>query len=88
MEPLTDPVRKRVLFRSQHTGMKENNLLIGRFAEDHLATMSDGDVAWLEWLLLNHNDIDLYNWMLGKEPLPDALDHPVMTLLIETVRGH
>ena len=73
--------RKRVLFRCHHTGMKENDLLIGAFAERHLNTLSDADVDWLESLLLNNNDIDLYNWILGKQPLPPELDHPVMHML-------
>ena len=73
--------RKRVLFRCHHTGMKENDLLIGAFAERHLNTLSDADVDWLESLLLNNNDIDLYSWILRKQPLPPELDHPVMRML-------
>jgi antitoxin CptB len=69
------------MFRCHHTGMKENDLLIGAFAERHLNTLSDADVDWLESLLLNNNDIDLYNWILRKQPLPPELDHPVMRML-------
>lgn len=32
---------------------------------------------------MENNDIDLYNWMLGKEPVPAHLDHPVMHRLID-----
>jgi len=73
--------RKRVLFRCHHTGMKENDLLIGTFADRHLPDLSDADVEWLEWLLLTHDDIDLYNWITGREPCPAALEHPVMRSL-------
>ena len=75
--------RKRLLFRSHHTGMKENDALIGGFADRYLDELSDDEVAWLEALLLENNDIDLYNWMLGKEPVPAHLDHPVMQRLID-----
>lgn len=74
--------RKRLQFRSHHTGMKENDALIGGFADRHLDELSDDEVAWLEALLMENNDIDLYNWMLGKEPVPAHLDHPVMHRLI------
>jgi antitoxin CptB len=69
------------MFRCHHTGMKENDLLIGAFAERHLSTLSDADVDWLESLLLNNNDIDLYKWIWRKQPLPPELDHPVMRML-------
>lgn len=77
-----DARRKRLLFRSHHTGMKENDVLIGGFVDRHLDTLSDDDVGWLEALLLDNNDIDLYNWILGKEALPPHLDHPLMRKLI------
>ncbi|MBL8660519.1 MAG: succinate dehydrogenase assembly factor 2 [Rhodospirillales bacterium] len=79
-----DARRKRLLFRSHHTGMKENDVLIGGFADRYIDTFSDADVAWLERLLADNNDIDLYNWILGKEPLPPHLDHPLMHKLIDT----
>ena len=65
IEP-SDKLRKRVLFRSHHTGMQENDLLMGAFAEQILATMSDEDVAWFESLMMDNNDVDLYNWMMKK----------------------
>lgn len=73
--------RKRVRFRCHHTGMKENDLLIGAFADRHLDSLSDADVSWLEWLLMNNNDIDLHNWISRREPLPPDLDHPVMRMM-------
>ncbi len=73
--------RKRVLFRCHHTGMKENNLLLGAFADRHLGELSDDDVDWLEALLLNNDDFDLYKWILRKQPVPPELDHPVMRML-------
>lgn len=74
--------RKRVLFRSHHTGMKENDLLFGAFADRHLPALSDDEVAWLEWLLMAHDDIDLNAWITGRSAYPQALDHPVMHRLL------
>lgn len=74
--------RKRLLFRCHHTGMKENDLLIGAFADRHLGELSDDDVAWLEELLGANDDIDLYNWITGQKPYPAKLEHPVMRALL------
>ena len=81
MSDASEVRRKRVLFRAHHTGMKENDLLIGAFADRHLAGLDDADVAWFEWLLMNHDDLDLYNWITGREPVPEKLRHPVMTAM-------
>lgn len=70
--------RKRLLFRSHHTGMKENDILFGAFADRHLDSLNDAEVAWLEALLMDHNDIDLHNWITGRQPIPAELDHPMM----------
>ncbi|TVR79777.1 MAG: succinate dehydrogenase assembly factor 2 [Rhodospirillales bacterium] len=73
--------RKRLRFRCHHTGMKENDLLIGAFADRHLDALSDDDVAWLEAFLMDHNDLDIHNWIIGRQVLPEELDHPVMRML-------
>ena len=75
--------RKRLRFRCHHTGMKENNLLLGAFADRHLAELSDDDIAWFEGLLEGANDIDLFKWITGKEPAPAEYDHPVMRRLVD-----
>ena len=74
--------RKRVVFRSHHTGMKENDILFGAFVDRYLAQLTDDEVAWLERLLMDHNDIDLNAWITGKTPYPADLEHPVMHRLL------
>lgn len=74
--------RKRLAFRCHHTGMKENNLLLGAFIDRHMDELSDDDIAWLEHLLADRNDVDIFNWITGKEAAPADLAHPVMDRLI------
>lgn len=75
-----DARRKRLLFRSCHRGMKETDLLLGRFAERTVATLTDAQVARFEDLL-EENDNDLLNWITGRVPVPERFDHDVMGLL-------
>lgn len=82
MDDTAETRRKRVLFRSHHTGMKENDILFGAFADRHLASLTDDEVEWFEWLLMAHDDIDLNAWMTGKTPYPAELEHPVMRRLL------
>ena len=75
-----DSKRKRLLFHCTHMGMKENDVMFGDFAKDHLAGMSDDEVQELEALLQN-NDLDLFKWVLGKAPVPPEWDTPLMKRL-------
>jgi len=76
-----DPRRKRLLFRSQHRGMKEADLLLGGYVERNLGIMSDADVADIE-VLFDESDNDLVNWILGKEAVPADKASPVLEKII------
>ena len=73
--------RKRLLFRSRHRGSREMDLLLGRFAERHLPTFSDRQLALFEDML-EHGDPDLYAWLAGRETPPAAQMHDVMKLFL------
>jgi len=75
-----EPRRKQLLFRSHHCGMKENDILLGRFADRYIAELSDEQLDQLD-NLMQQNDIDVMNWIIGKTPLPRAFDNALMTLI-------
>lgn len=62
--------------------MKENDVLIGRFASERVADMSEEQLDMFE-NLMNHTDNDLYNWITGREPTPDMVDSDVLRLIKE-----
>ena len=62
---------RRLRLRSWRRGIKEMDLLLGRFADDRLAGLSD-DALDLYDTLLAENDQDLYAWVSGQRPAPDA----------------
>ncbi len=72
--------RKQLLFRSHHCGMKENDILLGRFADRYITELSDQQLDQLD-NLMQQNDIDVMNWIIGKTPLPKAFDNALMTLI-------
>jgi antitoxin CptB len=82
MNQPTDPIRKRLLFRSQHRGTKEADALLGRYAMHHAAELSEEDVGRFE-ALLDEPDIDLVDWIIGRAPLPARHDHGLMRHIIQ-----
>ena len=81
----TETRRKRLLFRSQHRGTKEMDILLGGFAAERMADFSESELDNLE-VLLSEADDDLYGWALGRMPVPDASDTPLLRDFIESVR--
>jgi antitoxin CptB len=73
--------RKRLLFRSWHRGTRETDLILGHFAEAHLAGFDDAQLDRYE-ALLGCEDADLYDWVSGRTPPPAPHDHDVMRLLL------
>jgi antitoxin CptB len=81
MTPLSDNRRKRLLFRSWHRGTREADLILGSFAEAHLAGFGavqlDCYEALLEW-----PDPDIMDWVSGRAAPPPECDHDVTRLLL------
>lgn len=75
-----DPTRKRLLFHCTHMGTKENDVMFGAFVTAHVDTLSDDEVADLEALLEN-NDLDLYDWVMKRKPVPPEWDSAVLRKL-------
>jgi antitoxin CptB len=78
--------RKRLRFRCWHRGMKEMDLLLGPFADQHIAAMSGGDLDQLE-ALLACPDPDLYNWITLQHEIPASMRSPVLDRIIRFHNG-
>ena len=76
-----DPRCKKLLFQSQHCGIKENDFLLGRYAVEVMDSLSEDDLDAFDALLLE-SDNDIYNWITEREPLPAHLDNAFMAALI------
>jgi len=63
-----DARRKRLLFRCWHRGTKEMDYILGRFADAHIADLSEDEVSDFE-RLIELPDPDLYNAFNDKTPL-------------------
>lgn len=62
--------RKRLIFRSDHRGTKEMDIILGTFAREFVPNFTETELAEYDQLL-SHNDPDLYNWIAGKEEAPN-----------------
>src|ERR1044072_5894126 len=68
-----DPRRRKLLFRAWHRGMREMDLIMGRFADAHIAELTDADLDEYE-RLLEAPDPDVYAWIAGDAEMPSDYD--------------
>lgn len=71
-----DPRRRRLLFRCWHRGIRETDLIMGGFADAHIATLTDAELTELE-RLIEVPDADLLNWVIGEREAPSEYDTPL-----------
>lgn len=69
--------RRRLAYRARHRGIREMDLILGRFADQALAGMDAAGLTRFE-ALVELPDRDLYSWITGREPVPDAYDDDIM----------
>jgi antitoxin CptB len=72
---------KRLRYRSWHRGTKEMDLLLGPYADAHLAQMDEAELDRYEHLV-DEADTDLQKWLLGQEPAPADVDHALLAELL------
>ena len=81
-----DERRRRLLFRAWHRGMREVDLITGRFADAHIGTLTRNEVTEFEQLL-DVPEPDLLNWVMGAADTPASYDTALFRRLREFHRG-
>lgn len=75
-----DVRRKRALFRAWHRGIREMDLIMGRFADAEIGALPEDELAAFE-RLIEVPDRDLYLWITGEAEAPPEHDTPVFRRL-------
>ena len=75
-----DERRRRILFRAWRRGLREMDLVMGRFADAHLPTMSESELAAFE-LLLDAPDAQVLAWIIGGWRETPEFDMALLTRL-------
>jgi antitoxin CptB len=78
--------RRRLLFRSWHRGMRELDLIMGRFAEATVDRMTCDELSELE-RLIELPDHELLTWLIGEAEVPPDYDTPLFRKLRDFKHG-
>ena len=73
--------RKRLTYRSWHRGMKEMDLLMGTFADQHVPTFNAEQLRAYD-AVLDIEDPDLYAMYMGQIPPSEAQNSDILTMFL------
>jgi len=65
--------KRRLLFRAWHRGMREVDLITGRFADAFIVDMSEAEVDEFE-RIMDVPEPELLAWVMGARETPAAFD--------------
>jgi len=75
-----DVRRRKLLFRAWHRGIREMDLIMGRFADNAISELAEAELAEFE-RLMELQDRLVLAWITGEEPVPAAHDGPLLRRL-------
>jgi len=75
-----DGRRRKLLFRGWRRGVREMDLIIGRFADAHIDKFDETELDDFERLIEAPN-AELYAWVIGAENVPANYDTEVLAKL-------
>jgi antitoxin CptB len=77
-----DDRRKRLLFRAWRRGVRETDLIVGRFADASIETFDAQELDDFERLIEVPN-AELYAWVCGDTEVPSNFDTTVLRQLVD-----
>ncbi|MBE04738.1 MAG: succinate dehydrogenase assembly factor 2 [Gammaproteobacteria bacterium] len=76
--------RRRLKYRTSHTGTKETDILLGSFVEVFIESLDESEIQDFEDLLSIGNDPLVFNWIVSRESAPKEFDTP----LLKKIQNH
>jgi antitoxin CptB len=77
-----DVRRRRLLFRAWRRGVREIDLIVGRFADAYIDKFDESELDDFERLIEAPN-AELYGWVVGSGAVPENYDTIVLRQLID-----
>jgi antitoxin CptB len=75
-----DARRRKLLFRCWHRGMREMDLIMGRFADTAISDLTESELAEFEQLI-ELPDREVLAWITGEAEVPAVHDTPLFRRL-------
>jgi antitoxin CptB len=85
LKPISDEDerrRKQIIYRANHRGIKEMDIILGGYASAFAMEMSADEIdAFVR--LMDESDRDLYSWFTGDAALPEQFDAKLLQVILD-----
>ncbi|WP_412057972.1 succinate dehydrogenase assembly factor 2 [Bartonella sp. DGB2] len=78
-----DTRRRRLIFRAWHRGIREMDLILGRYVDTHIQMLNVTELDELEYIM-SFEDRDLLAWLMGEDTPPHDINTPIFHALLAT----
>ena len=78
--------KKKLIFKASHRGSKEMDILLGNFIKKYIELFNENELGLFN-TILECDDDDIYQWIIGKKEIPNQYSNRVFSLLINNTNN-
>jgi len=78
--------KKKITYKAAHRGSKEMDILLGNFINKYIELFNENELNIFD-SILDCDDGDIYQWILGKKDVPTRYENRVFSLLINNTQN-
>ena len=78
--------KKKIIFKASHRGSKEMDILLGNFIKKYIELFNENELGLFNDIL-ECDDDDIYQWIIGKKEIPNQYSNRVLSLLINNTKN-
>ena len=78
--------KKKIIYKASHRGSKEMDILLGNFINKYIDLFNENELQQFD-LILDNDDDDIYQWILGKSDIPNKYQNRVLFLLLNNTQN-
>tara|TARA_B100001769_G_C22040353_1_gene559119 strand:+ start:338 stop:601 length:264 start_codon:yes stop_codon:yes gene_type:complete len=78
--------KKKIIYKASHRGSKEMDILLGNFINKYVELFNKNELQQFD-LILDNDDDDIYQWILGKSDIPNEYQNRVFSLLLNNTQN-
>ena len=78
--------KKKIIYKASHRGSKEMDILLGNFINKYVELFNKNELQQFD-LILDNDDGDIYQWILGKIDIPNRYQNRVFSLLLNNTQN-
>jgi len=78
--------KKKITYKAAHRGSKEMDILLGNFINKYIELFNENELNIFD-SILDCDDDDIYQWMIGKKDVPTRYENRVFSLLINNTQN-